>query len=184
MFSAIFSSCLAAGPDRCPLANENATAEALEQKFWHFLDTVKTRPVTLNNTFVLDYYSLKTYVFQNLYNPDTWPRLTSALNELFEGEVGSDVLQLLALSIPTNATALINNEITSSKFLERTDPYRRCLIHNDLDVCQRQGTNVDLSTQLTDPQPLSTPLYTPNTSVSDVSSSYEFPDILLFEHAC
>ena len=70
------------------------------------------------------------------------------------------------------------------KFLERTDPYRRCLIHNDLDICQRQGTDIDLSTQLTDPQPLSTPPYTPSTSVSDVSSSYEFPDILLFEHAC
>ena len=74
-------------------------------------------------------------MFQNFYNPATWPRLTSALNKLFEGEVGSDVLQLLALSIPTNATALINNEITSRAPLlgiKCSDSFPRAATLNEL----------------------------------------------------
>ncbi|KAK2748950.1 hypothetical protein FQN57_007233 [Myotisia sp. PD_48] len=86
VFSAIFSHCIEAGPDRCALAGRNATAAELEQSIWDLLYKIKEQPIPVGNA-VLDYSTLKMMLAEALYTPDHWPSLTKNLAALLDGDV-------------------------------------------------------------------------------------------------
>lgn len=81
MFSAVFTTCVAAG-DACPLNTLNATATQLERATWDLLESLKQNPVAFGSL-VLDYSLLKKYIQNAMYGPQQWPDLVAALAVLF-----------------------------------------------------------------------------------------------------
>jgi hypothetical protein len=84
VFAGIFSTCIEAGPELCPLATRNKTAQELEADVWDLIDTVKYHPLPLG-TILLDYATLKGLIQQALYTTSSWSELASILDILLFG---------------------------------------------------------------------------------------------------
>lgn len=96
VFAGIFSACIEAGPELCPLAAHNKTAQGLESDVWDLLDTVKYHPIPLGNILV-DYAALKLMITDALYTTESWPSLATTLDILLYGP--ESALAALAASL-------------------------------------------------------------------------------------
>ncbi|KAL3481930.1 TAP-like protein-domain-containing protein [Aspergillus californicus] len=104
LFSAIFSTCVEAGPELCQLAANNKTAEEYEAAAWKFLDSLIVQPMAVGQL-LLEYASLKSVFAQALYSQRMWPVVTTLLDTLAFG--GDSPIQELLESLPAvNPTAL------------------------------------------------------------------------------
>ncbi|KEF52561.1 uncharacterized protein A1O9_11404 [Exophiala aquamarina CBS 119918] len=84
VFAGIFSTCIEAGPELCPLAARNKTAQELESDVWDLLDTVKHHPLPVGSV-LLDYMALKGMITEALYTTELWPNLATTLDILLHG---------------------------------------------------------------------------------------------------
>ncbi|KAL4934528.1 uncharacterized protein BDV17DRAFT_278706 [Aspergillus undulatus] len=71
VFSSIFTECVKAGPELCPLAAHNKTAEELEAAAYELLDIAKYEPIPVGQL-VVDYSAVKSIYAQALYSPRGW----------------------------------------------------------------------------------------------------------------
>ena len=88
----ILKLCFDAGPDACPLAKGDATAESTEKAFYDLLETLKTEPIPLppdliayNSTFAakaVDHSGLRSLLHGTLYHPVNFPLLAAGLDAL------------------------------------------------------------------------------------------------------
>ncbi|KAJ0425830.1 TAP-like protein-domain-containing protein [Aspergillus carlsbadensis] len=106
LFSAIFHHCVEAGPELCPLASYNQTAEELEAATWDLLEVIKYQPAPVGKL-VVDYPALKAIYAQGLYSPRFWPSLTAVVDHLaFGGEHAAIPLDTILAGLPSiNTTA-------------------------------------------------------------------------------
>lgn len=81
VFSGMFSTCIEAGPELCPLAARNKTAQDLEAAVRELLDTVKYHPIPVG-TNLLEYVLLKGMITQALYSTDSWAEIATTLDVL------------------------------------------------------------------------------------------------------
>lgn len=96
--SALFSYCVDAGAEACPLAALNMTAVQLEDAYWAFLDTLKYRPVAAGGS-IIGYSEVKTFVSSLTYNNRDWPGFAAVLAAVF--------------SDPDNATEILGETFTA-----------------------------------------------------------------------
>ncbi|KFY27607.1 hypothetical protein V493_03395 [Pseudogymnoascus sp. VKM F-4281 (FW-2241)] len=96
-FSGIWSTCLDAGPELCPLAASFDNATELEIAVWELADSLKKRPINAgaNESVVVDYPKMRTFFAQHLYSTAGWPSAAAIIQLLLEGETGDDLLAIL-----------------------------------------------------------------------------------------
>ncbi|KAL4788568.1 TAP-like protein-domain-containing protein [Aspergillus varians] len=115
VFSAIFSECVKVGPELCPLAAHNRTAEELETAAYGLIDTIKYQPIPVGQL-VLDYAAVKSIYAQALYSQRGWSTVTTLVDILIYGAEGP--LEALVGASPaintsaTNLPALISADIS------------------------------------------------------------------------
>lgn len=84
-----FSGCVAT-PERCALTRHGSTAEDLANQINNLIKTVKFNPVpvkTENGPGLVTYEMLKGVIFQALYGPEDWIKLSTGLHNLLSGNV-------------------------------------------------------------------------------------------------
>jgi pimeloyl-ACP methyl ester carboxylesterase len=92
VFSAVFSTCVEAGPEKCPLAAKNMTAPQLESAVWDLLENqLKPRPLVLGTT-MLDYSTAKGLIVKILYDNSGWPTLATIMGLLLADEINEVLL--------------------------------------------------------------------------------------------
>ncbi|CAI6339917.1 unnamed protein product [Periconia digitata] len=101
--SGFFEGCIG-NASNCALANGNATAAQLENQFYEYLWNIKVNPWLFNGNASIDYVTLKDYMLEAIYAPESWPATAIALDGLYKG----------------NATALIKASIGTSMSEEGT----------------------------------------------------------------
>ncbi|KAK1138264.1 hypothetical protein N8T08_003212 [Aspergillus melleus] len=83
----LFAGCVDAS-DQCPLGR-NTTADELEERFYATLDKIKYAPypVTLPGLGpqIIDYTTVKSRIFSDLYSPTLWPTTASFIDGLING---------------------------------------------------------------------------------------------------
>ncbi|KAL4915488.1 hypothetical protein BDW62DRAFT_188307 [Aspergillus aurantiobrunneus] len=104
LFSAIFSECVTAGPELCPLAAHTRTAGELEATAYELLDISKYEPFIVGH-FALDYTAIKSVYAQALYSQRHWSNVITLVDTLGFGTEGP--LEAIAGASPSiNKTAL------------------------------------------------------------------------------
>jgi hypothetical protein len=84
-FSAIWSTCIDAGPEFCPLAGAYSNSTILESEVWNLLKSVISEPIvatSTNGSVSIEYNLLKQFYTAVTYGAADWPvaaRLTSML---------------------------------------------------------------------------------------------------------
>ncbi|KIV83824.1 hypothetical protein PV11_05815 [Exophiala sideris] len=81
-----FDGCIAS-PDSCPLARAGETADDVYNTVEAMLTRLKYNPIAvtlLNETTVVTYSSVKTFMFNMLYRPRTWPLVATLLDYLVD----------------------------------------------------------------------------------------------------
>lgn len=81
-----FERCTDAGPELCQLAGRNESARILNGRFYEALDALRTAPIPMGTTFVLDQTALKTGLRIALYGTESFPQLAATFDELFKSE--------------------------------------------------------------------------------------------------
>ncbi|KAL4909923.1 hypothetical protein BDW74DRAFT_173401 [Aspergillus multicolor] len=112
LFSTIFSECVKAGPELCPLAAQNKTAEELEAAAYELLEISKYRPFPVGRL-VVDYAALKSTYAQSLYTQRAWPFMTKLVDVFFYGTESSieevDALPQINLTASTLPSMAAND---------------------------------------------------------------------------
>lgn len=101
MFAGFASSCIAA-PQYCALAGNNITAAELTTVLYGMLEDLKQNPLP-SAYGVLDYSTIKLYIFNQLYDPLTWPSLARSIAGILtrnETTIG----QIVAVSLAGHKT--------------------------------------------------------------------------------
>lgn len=105
MFSGIFSTCIEAGPELCPLAARNKTAEELETDVRNLIDTVKYHPLPLG-TILLDYATLRGLIQESLYTTSSWADLAITLDILLFGPESAKAALAAVISAASDEIAV------------------------------------------------------------------------------
>ncbi|KAK4444342.1 alpha/beta hydrolase fold-domain-containing protein [Podospora aff. communis PSN243] len=84
VFSHFFTSCIAAGPEKCALAALNKTAAELEHDTWALFDRLREAPLSIGPT-VFDLVSIKGLFVGQLKDTFTWPATSQLLAVLLYG---------------------------------------------------------------------------------------------------
>lgn len=81
--------CIAAGPDRCALAQHGVTASSLSRRIHALLDRIKHRPIPGYSDKlgpgIVTYELALEWLYGALYNPQAWPKVARGLFELEGG---------------------------------------------------------------------------------------------------
>ncbi|KAJ3538915.1 hypothetical protein NM208_g5696 [Fusarium decemcellulare] len=101
LFKAMLEACVKAGPEGCPLASGNSTADALEQQVFDLFDSLKTQPLVWAGELVdftqpsagtyLDDTALRGWTISISYNPMNYHILLAAIAGLLDGNVAAAV---------------------------------------------------------------------------------------------
>lgn len=108
----LFERCVAAGPSLCPLASRNDTAAQLNNHFYKTLDDLRTDPIPLGSTFVLDPSSLKLGLRIALYGPANYLPLTVLFDELFQPADKRNLTALAEVWLPLADAADLTGVLT------------------------------------------------------------------------
>lgn len=91
--------CVEVGPEKCPIAQANKTAEQLVEQFREVFEDIRTNPISvsypeLGYGEVIDYYTVMDYVYTRVYAPPKFQFLVAMLGALAErdGEMFHEVL--------------------------------------------------------------------------------------------
>lgn len=84
-WEAFMRGCIA-NPSNCALAH-NRTYASLEATMWDLLTTIRNSPPVFAGTYVLDYSTFKSFLFNSLYSPSHWPSVALALDDLLNGNL-------------------------------------------------------------------------------------------------
>ncbi|RYP63536.1 hypothetical protein DL771_009232 [Monosporascus sp. 5C6A] len=79
-----FDRCVKAGPDLCPLAARNESADMPNNKMYELMDELRRLPIPVGNATVLDASAFKLALRVILYGNSLWPNFSIVLNELFK----------------------------------------------------------------------------------------------------
>lgn len=124
-FSAIWSQCIEAGADLCPLAKSYNDSTVLEDDVWNLLNSTISDPIVVagaNYSIVLDYNLLKQVYIAAIYGESEWPAATTITALLLNGETNNpDLYDLLSASL-----ALSADKITAGYRLKTTNLGIRC----------------------------------------------------------
>jgi pimeloyl-ACP methyl ester carboxylesterase len=101
-WSGFFSGCVAA-PEACALASSNKTAKQLEDEFYNFMWDLKYNPVPFGES-LISYVTIKSLVNVAIYTPSTWPKVSQAFFDLYQGNFTTIVSVLTDLSTGFGAT--------------------------------------------------------------------------------
>lgn len=95
-FRAFLDLCFEEGPEKCPLAHEDSSAEATEKAVYDLLETTKTEPIPLplslvayNSTFAaktINHSGLRSLIHLTLYHPVNLPLMALGLDSLLNSE--------------------------------------------------------------------------------------------------
>lgn len=106
-FSAIWSHCIDAGADLCPLAKYYNDSTILEEEIWNLLDSTVSHPIVVtgaNASVALDYNLLKQLYIAAVYGEQDWHNASMITAMLLRGESDNDDLyNLLDHSLPLTA---------------------------------------------------------------------------------
>lgn len=81
-----FETCVDAGPELCPMAALNKTAEELEADMWAFMDNIVENPMSVPAVgALLDSANFKGLFFSASYDTQLWPALAALLTPLIWG---------------------------------------------------------------------------------------------------
>ncbi|KFY17412.1 hypothetical protein V492_00661 [Pseudogymnoascus sp. VKM F-4246] len=96
-FSGIWSTCFDAGPELCPLSASFENATELEDAVWELTNSLRLHPINAgaNDSAVIDYPKMRTFLAQNLYSTAGWPKTAAIIQLLLEGKTGDDLLEIL-----------------------------------------------------------------------------------------
>lgn len=108
VFSEIFRSCVRAGPQQCPMAAGNYTAEEMEMIAWRVANALKTNPIQLGNGTEFDYPVIRGLFGLSLYGPDRWPLLMKILPYLATNETDHPVFVKAASALVNQFTASVD----------------------------------------------------------------------------
>jgi hypothetical protein len=84
VFTHFFTSCIAAGPEKCALAALNKTAAELEQDTWNLFDKVREAPLSIGPN-IFDLVAIKGLFVGQLKDTFTWPATSQLLAVLLYG---------------------------------------------------------------------------------------------------
>ena len=98
VFSAMWSTCLEAGPELCPLAASWDDAAELEAAVWELIYSLKEQPLTVGKKvpFVFDYEKIKAFFMASFYSTGHWPAAATAVDKIFKGELNDELGELVA----------------------------------------------------------------------------------------
>lgn len=117
-FAVMFEFCVQAGPQNYSLINNsNETAADLESKVWHLVDELRTHPVILGESFVLDYTQMKGIMKSSLIIPSLWPKFTTFLKMLLADDTSSSEIMSLVQNF-----AAINAEQKAADIITKSAP--------------------------------------------------------------
>jgi hypothetical protein len=106
-FSAIWSTCIDAGPKLCPLARKYNNATVLESDVWKLLGSVVSRPIVVtstNGSVSIDYNLLKQFFTSVTYGTFDWPATANLTSMLLSGDTddNDELYAILAQKAPLN----------------------------------------------------------------------------------
>lgn len=115
LFSAIWSTCLDAGAELCPLAASWESASKLEAAVWDLTYSLKHSPLAVGTkkSVFLDYQTIKGLWASSLYNPNTWPVTASIVDKLLKNQIDDELHELLVAALPLTIKAKISAAITN-----------------------------------------------------------------------
>lgn len=148
----IFTACIAAGVEKCPLARHGTTCESLEALFDKLLDDLKYDPIPfvfteLGTGLVVDYNAFLNWIFLELYYPDEYPVIAAVLDGLFDRNATAFAI---ALASPTSIFPTLNNVSDSGAL--------RSGRHAEADsASSTSSTSAAISTS--EPEPISKPVW-------------------------
>ncbi|KAH8664242.1 peptidase S33, tripeptidyl-peptidase [Xylariales sp. PMI_506] len=115
VFSGMFETCVAAGPN-CTLNQLNATAAELEQATWDLLEQLRENPVPFGYM-ILDYSLLKNIIQSAIYGPAQWPSSAALLTAFLSARTDADfeeIAQLVGLQTDSPTTEMTNLQLYSA----------------------------------------------------------------------
>ncbi|KAM0275098.1 hypothetical protein ACHAQH_007578 [Verticillium albo-atrum] len=132
-FSGVFTGCVD-NPDKCPLTTSfpNATALDLEKMTYDLIESLKYRPIPILN-FIIDYELIQGVISESLYDPATWPFLTTAFNALLTGNLTSLAGALIpptGSETPTNETEPAEDPVSAGNAFKEATIGIRCADKN------------------------------------------------------
>ncbi|KAI0130387.1 TAP-like protein-domain-containing protein [Xylariales sp. AK1849] len=104
VFSGFLSACAVAGTS-CALARENRTAADLEAAMSSLFETIKYNAIPLG-VYIIDYSSVKNFIFTQLYYPVLWPQMAVILDGLLTGNLTTLAEYLASLDSTADAAAI------------------------------------------------------------------------------
>lgn len=108
VFSEIFRSCVRAGPQQCPMAEANNTAEEMENVAWRVANALKTDPIQLGNGTEFDYPVIRGLFGLSLYGPDRWPLLMKILPYMAANQTDHPTFVKAASALVSQFTASVD----------------------------------------------------------------------------
>jgi hypothetical protein len=135
-FSAIWSTCIDAGPELCPLARTYSNSTALESDVWKLLDSVVSKPIVItstNGSVSVDYNLLKQFYTSVTYGASDWPATANLTYMLLSGNTNDndELYAILDQKAPLtlekarqgSRTAAANNAIRCADRTPRTSKF-------------------------------------------------------------
>lgn len=98
LFSSFLTSCVEAGPGKCPLARNNISASDLEAKIYAFIEDLKYNPLT-SEGMLITYSWTRSKISELLHDPAKFADLAIVLE-------GTLALKPTSATTPTDTTAL------------------------------------------------------------------------------
>lgn len=113
-FSGIWSSCIEAGPELCPLAASWDSSAELETAVWDLIYSLKEQPLAVgsNASFVLDYAAIKGLYVEALYATGLYPTVAAITDKLLKQENDDELYTLLASILPTTPKDSLADALT------------------------------------------------------------------------
>lgn len=99
----MWSTCIDAGPKRCPLAASWDTADELEAAVWDLIYSLKENPLAVGKKkpLVVDYEKIKTLFMASFYSTLHWPGVVAAIDKIFKGELDDELTELIGALVFT-----------------------------------------------------------------------------------
>jgi len=89
-----------ANPDECALAKEGQTSQDISNVVEAFLATLRYNPIVVTDeiSIIITYDKVKTFMFESMYRPNSWPTVAVLLDLLIQGNSTgyADTLEQLA----------------------------------------------------------------------------------------
>ncbi|OTA99138.1 hypothetical protein M426DRAFT_257512 [Hypoxylon sp. CI-4A] len=76
-----------------------------------YLSTIRCNPPVYNETYVIDYSTVKTYIYNNLYSPSAYPSFAQPRDDAMSGNCITAMFESLTNPIPSQAQAILGSRV-------------------------------------------------------------------------